>query len=150
VSVGAAVVGADGRLLAIKRRDNGEWVLPGGIVELDEDPQDAVRREVAEETGVAVEPEALTGVYKNMRLGVVSLVFRCRPAAGEAHPTDEASEVAWLTRGQVSGHMAEAFAVRLLDALRGDGPHVRTHDGVHLLPSSRPEARTSEGAPVER
>ena len=42
-------------MLAIKRADNGEWVLPGGIVELDEDPREAVRREVLEETGVQVE-----------------------------------------------------------------------------------------------
>jgi hypothetical protein len=55
---------------------------PAGIVELDEDPRDTVRREVLEETGVTVEPLRLTGVYKNMRLGVVSMVFRCRPLSG--------------------------------------------------------------------
>jgi len=134
VSVGGAVVDPDGRLLAIERRDNGEWELPGGIVELDEDPREAVRREVVEETGVVVELEMLTGVYKNMRLGVVSLVFRCRPLAGEAHPTDEASRVAWLTPEQVGLHMAEAFAIRLLDALDDGGPYVRIHDGTQVLP----------------
>jgi 8-oxo-dGTP diphosphatase len=35
-----------------------------------------------EETGLIVKPVTLTGVYKNMRLGVVALVFRCRPAGG--------------------------------------------------------------------
>jgi 8-oxo-dGTP pyrophosphatase MutT (NUDIX family) len=34
VSVGAAVIREDGRMLAIRRADNGDWVLPGGIVEL--------------------------------------------------------------------------------------------------------------------
>ena len=96
VSAGAAVIREDGRMLAIRRADNGEWVLPGGIVELDEDPRDTVRREVLEETGVTVEPGQLTGVYKNMLLGVVSLVFRCRPVSGAAQPTAEAIEVAWL------------------------------------------------------
>jgi 8-oxo-dGTP diphosphatase len=134
VSVGAAVVRDDGRVLAIKRADNGAWVQPGGVVELDEDPRDAVRREVLEETGVHVEPEALTGVYKNMKRSIVSLVFRCKPVAGEPHPTEEATEVAWLDRGEVISHMAEAFAVRLLDALNDDEtPHVRMHDGEHLL-----------------
>jgi 8-oxo-dGTP pyrophosphatase MutT (NUDIX family) len=33
-------------LSQVKRADNGEWVSPGGIVELDEDPRDTVRREV--------------------------------------------------------------------------------------------------------
>jgi 8-oxo-dGTP diphosphatase len=133
VSVGAAVIREDGRVLAIKRADNGAWVQPGGVVELDEDPRDAVRREVFEETGVRVEPEALTGVYKNMKRGIVSLVFRCRLVAGEPHPTAEATEVSWFDRDQLNREMAEAFAIRLLDALDAGGPHVRVHDGEHLL-----------------
>lgn len=133
VSVGGAVVRADGRVLAIKRRDNGAWVQPGGVMELSEDPHEAVRREVLEETGVLVEPEALTGVYKNMKRGIVSLVFRCRYVGGTPHPTDEASDVAWLNREEVIGHMSEAFAIRLIDALDGDWPRVRIHNGVALL-----------------
>lgn len=78
VSVTAVVVRSDGRILVIKRVDDGRWVPPGGVLELDETPQDGLVREVLEETGYKVEPERLTGVYKNMRLGVVSLVFRCR------------------------------------------------------------------------
>lgn len=133
VSAGAAVVREDGRMLAIRRRDNGAWVQPGGVVELDEDPADTAVREVLEETGVKVEVEALTGVYKNMTRSIVSLVFRCRPIAGEAHPTDEATEVAWLTDQEIRERMAEAFAVRLLDALSGDWPTVRIHNGRHLI-----------------
>ena len=133
VSAGGAVVREAGRMLAIKRADNGEWVLPGGIVELDEDPRDTVRREVLEETGVTVVPGQLTGVYKNMRLGVVSLVFRCRPVSGGAQPTAEATEVAWLDSSQVTGRMVEAFAIRLTDALEADEPRIRIHDGQHLL-----------------
>jgi len=134
VSVGGAVIREDGRMLAIKRADNGEWELPGGIVELDEDPRETVRREVLEETGVTVETGQLTGVYKNMRLGVVSLVFRCRPLLGAAHPSEEATEVAWLGSAQVASRMAEAFAIRLIDALEaGEPPCVRIHDGQHVL-----------------
>jgi 8-oxo-dGTP diphosphatase len=133
VSAGAAVIRTDGRMLAVKRADGGEWVLPGGIVELDEDPRDTVRREVLEETGVTVEPVQLTGVYKNMRLGVVSLVFRCRPVSGAAQPTAEATEVAWLDSTQVIERMTEAFSIRLIDALETDEPRIRIHDGQHLL-----------------
>jgi 8-oxo-dGTP diphosphatase len=92
-----------------------------------------VRREVLEETGVTVEPGQLTGVYKNMRLGVVSLVLRCRPVSGTAQPTAEVTEVAWLDSTQVTGRMPEAFAIRLTDALETDEPHIRIHDGRHLL-----------------
>jgi 8-oxo-dGTP diphosphatase len=133
VSAGGAVIREDGRMLAIKRADNGEWVLPGGIVELDEDPRDTVRREVLEETGVTVEPGQLTGVYKNMRLGVVSLVFRCHPMSGAPRPTAEATEVAWLDSTQVVDRMVEAFAIRLIDALESYEPRIRIHDGQHLL-----------------
>lgn len=134
VSAGAAVIRDDGRVLAIKRRDNGAWVQPGGIVELDEDPRDTVVREVFEETGIKVAAEALTGIYKNMRRGVVSLVFRCCVIGGEPRPTAEAADVAWLTVDEIHERMSGAFGVRLLDALNDGGPYVRVHDGTDLLP----------------
>jgi 8-oxo-dGTP pyrophosphatase MutT (NUDIX family) len=133
VSAAAAVIREDGRVLAIRRADNGEWAPPGGIVELDEDPRDTVRREVLEETGVTVEPGQLTGVYKNMRLGVVSLVFRCRPLSGTPHQTEEATQVEWLDRDQIIEWMTSAFAIRLTDALDAGQPRVRIHDGRELL-----------------
>ncbi len=134
VSVAAVVVDDTDRVLVIQRSDNGAWQLPGGILELDETPEDGMRREVREETGVEVRPERLTGVYKNMKLGVVALVFRARLVSGTPHPTDEATAVDWWPADRVATDMVEAFAVRILDALRTDPtPAVRTHDGVRLL-----------------
>ena len=133
VSVTGIVLRDDGRVLAIKRSDDGRWVPPGGVLELDETPQDGVAREVYEETGLKVQAVRLSGVYKNMRLGVVSLVFRCLPLSGAAQPTAEATEVAWLDSAQVTERMAEAFATRLTDALEMDEPCIRIHDGQHLL-----------------
>ncbi|MER7910925.1 NUDIX domain-containing protein [Streptomyces sp. NPDC096068] len=133
VSVAGAVVREDGRLLAIRRVDNGTWELPGGVLELDETPQEGVVREVLEETGVRVEVERLTGVYKNMARGIVALVFRCRPVGGEARVSDEAGAVEWLTPGEVRERMAEVYAVRLLDAVGGGGPWVRAHDGRRFV-----------------
>ena len=134
VSVAAVVVNDDGQVLVIKRRDNGAWQIPGGVLELDESIQDGLRREVREETGVEVEPERLTGVYKNMNLGVVALVFRARQVAGTPGPTDEATDVAWWTAEQVERDMIEAFAVRILDALQTAQPSaIREHDGEWLL-----------------
>lgn len=127
------VVLRNSHVLAIRERRNGRWVPPGGVLELNEDPHDGVAREVLEETGVYVQAVKLTGVYKNMPLGVVSLTFLCRPLSGEPHPTDEAAEAAWITVDQARTHMVEARAIRVLDALCSDGPFVRTHDGKHLL-----------------
>ncbi|MGI5250085.1 NUDIX hydrolase [Actinacidiphila glaucinigra] len=134
VSVAGAVVREDGRLLAIRRADNGAWELPGGVLELDEAPEDGVRREVWEETGIHVEVDQLTGVYKNTARGIVALVFRCKPSGGAERTSDESTAVDWLTPEEVAQRMSEVFAVRLLDALDSAGPHVRSHDGRHLTP----------------
>jgi ADP-ribose pyrophosphatase YjhB (NUDIX family) len=118
VSVAAAVADASGRLLAVRRRNNGRWEPPGGVLELEETIHDGVVREVLEETSLTVEPEALTGVYKNARRGVVALVLRCRVVDGVAQATAESAEVAWLTQQEVAERMDEAYATRLFDALR--------------------------------
>jgi 8-oxo-dGTP diphosphatase len=134
VSVAGIVVDGEGRALLVRRRDNGHWEPPGGILELDEPITAGVRREVREETGLDVEVESLTGVYKNMTRGIVALVFRCRPVGGTLEPTDEASDFIWATRDQIGDLVTEAYAIRVLDALAGIGrPFVREHDGIRLL-----------------
>jgi 8-oxo-dGTP diphosphatase len=135
VSVAAAVVNEVGDLLAVRRRDNGQWEPPGGVLELDETIQDGLVREVREETGLTVEADYLTGVYKNMRRGIVALVFRCHVVSGKPSASAEASEVRWLTPAQVAELMDEAYATRLLDGLRSGPPAVRIHDGTALLRS---------------
>jgi 8-oxo-dGTP diphosphatase len=80
VSVAGVMIDENGRTLVIQRRDNGHWEPPGGVLEREESIIEGLLREVREETGLIVEPLVLTGVYKNMRLGVVALVFRCQPA----------------------------------------------------------------------
>jgi 8-oxo-dGTP diphosphatase len=135
VSVAAAVVNEVGQLLAVRRRDNGEWEPPGGVLELGETIHDGLVREVLEETGLIIEPDQLTGVYKNMRRGIVALVFRGHVVSGRPSPTAEASEVCWLTPTEVAESMNEAYATRLLDALHPGPPAIRIHDGVALLPS---------------
>ncbi|MFB7589302.1 NUDIX hydrolase [Streptomyces sp. NPDC056169] len=133
VSVAGAVVRDDGRLLAIRRADNGTWELPGGVLELTEAPEAGVAREVLEETGIHVEVDELTGVYKNTTRGIVALVFRCKPSGGTERTSDESTAVDWLTPAEIEDRMSEVYAIRLLDAVDGNGPHVRSHDGRHLI-----------------
>jgi 8-oxo-dGTP pyrophosphatase MutT (NUDIX family) len=136
VSVAAVVTDDHDRVLVIQRRDNGAWQMPGGVLELAESPYAGVRREVHEETGVEVEPQRLTGVYKNMSLGVVALVFRARLVAGTPTATEESVAVDWWTAERVAEDMDTVFALRILDALRDDPtPAVRIHDGKRLLDS---------------
>jgi 8-oxo-dGTP diphosphatase len=133
VSVAAAVLDGAGRLLLIRRADNGHWEPPGGVLELDEDIEAGLVREVKEETGLVVRPQRLTGVYKNMRRGIVAMVFRCEVTSGHVTTSDEVGECRWAEPGEVPALMDEAYAVRLLDAVADGPPAVRAHDGVSLL-----------------
>ena len=132
VSVAGAVIDDEGRFLAIQRRDNDKWEIPGGILELRETPEEGVLREVLEETGVKVHVERLTGVYKNMERGIIALVFRCSVISGRPEETAEARSVAWLSADEIEAQVDEAYAVRFLDALNDDTT-VRAHDGFNLL-----------------
>ena len=132
VSVAGVVVDDAGRVLVIQRRDNGRWEAPGGILERQETFEEGVAREIAEETGVLVQVDRLTGVYKNMTRGIVALVYRCTPLGGHARPMVESVAVDWLTPEQVPERMTPAYAVRVLDAL-ASAPASRAHDGTSVL-----------------
>jgi 8-oxo-dGTP diphosphatase len=134
VSVAGVITDDHGRALLIQRADNHRWEPPGGVLELGEAILDGVRREVREETGLDVEPIALTGVYKNMNRGIVALVFRCKVTGGDLTTTGEVSAFCWVTAPEVPDLAEEAYAVRVMDALSNDHtPAVRHHDGVNLL-----------------
>jgi 8-oxo-dGTP pyrophosphatase MutT (NUDIX family) len=134
VSVSAVITNEVGDVLMIQRRDNGHWEPPGGVLEPAEDILTGLHREVAEETGLDITEQRLTGVYKNMPRGVVALVFRASVAGPAAYRRDnEASAIAWLRPDAVASYCDEAYAVRISDALTGQSPAVRAHDGVRLL-----------------
>jgi 8-oxo-dGTP diphosphatase len=80
----AALFDEHERLLLCRRRDVDLWEMPGGRVEPDESPWDAVRREVAEEVGMSVDVRRLTGLYWRPEREVLVLQFECH---GEGDPT---------------------------------------------------------------
>src|SRR6478672_5838944 len=109
VSVAGIVVNDEGKVLVVKRRDNGEWQPPGGVLELDETIEEGLRREIFEETGIESSVGPLTGVYKNMRLGVIALVFRCTQSSGQIRTSDETEQVKWMSPDEVESTMTPSF-----------------------------------------
>jgi ADP-ribose pyrophosphatase YjhB (NUDIX family) len=97
VGVSGVVVADDRRVLLVKSKECPTWMPIGGMIEPGEEPADAVVREVHEETGVQVVPQRLAGVfdgpdvtYRNGdRAHFVTIVFRCRPVAGEPRVNDD-------------------------------------------------------------
>jgi len=134
VSVAGVIVDGDGRVLLIQRRDDHHWEPPGGVLELGESIDDGLRREVLEETGLSIEPIALTGVYKNMKRGIIALVFRCEITSGQPDTSEETEAFRWAAPDDVEKLASEAYAIRVLDALRNNGPAaIRKHDGKQLI-----------------
>lgn len=135
VSVAGVIVDDAGRALLIKRRDNGKWEPPGGVLERGETIPDALQREVLEETGIKIAlPATLTGVYKNMTGLIVSLVFRCEAIDGTPTTGAETRALRWATREEITELADEAYAIRVLDALDNTSPPaIRAHDGVRLI-----------------
>ena len=134
VSVSGVITDDHGRTLLIQRRDNHHWEPPGGVLELDETIQDGLHREVREETGFDVEPDTLSGIYKNMNRGIVALVFRCKITGGHLTINDEVTAFRWADKATIRQLASDAYAVRVLDALRsGATPVIRHHDGTHML-----------------
>ncbi|GAA1105183.1 NUDIX domain-containing protein [Streptomyces antimycoticus] len=135
MSVAGVIVDDAGRALLIKRRDNGKWEPPGGVLEREETIPDALQREVLEETGIKIAlPATLTGVYKNMTGLIVSMVFRCEAIDGTPTTGAETRALRWATRDEITELADEAYAIRVLDALDNTSPPaVRAHDGVRLI-----------------
>ena len=108
--VGAAVV-HEGRVLAARRtappETAGRWELPGGKVEVGEQPADAVRREVAEELGCEVRVRGWLAPRVEVRAGLALVVAVVELVDGEPRPCEH-DRLRWL-------HAAELDDVDWLD-----------------------------------
>jgi len=102
-SVSAIVLNEAGdQILLIKRRDVPIWALPGGGIDPNESPEEAVVREVWEETGLHVKIIRHTAIYTPInRLSRVTFVYECLPVSGELATSSETREVAFFPLKQL-------------------------------------------------
>jgi ADP-ribose pyrophosphatase YjhB (NUDIX family) len=111
VGVGAIIIESD-RVLLVKRAHppiQGQWSIPGGVLEVGELVRDAAIREAREETGLIVEPGELLGVYdrilrdpeQRVQYHYVLIDFLCRRVGGELRAASDAAEVRWFLREQL-------------------------------------------------
>jgi ADP-ribose pyrophosphatase YjhB (NUDIX family) len=113
LAVSAAII-RDGRVLVARRARGpalGVWTMPGGVVEAGETLEEALKREIDEETGLTIEPVALAGHRevlvrdgdKQLSRHFVILCFASRWIAGEPRLNDELAEARWLRPAELAG-----------------------------------------------
>ena len=134
LAVSAAIMRA-GKVLIVRRARKpalGVYTLPGGVVEAGETLEEAVRREVREETALDIEPVALAGhreviirdAQARTERHFVILCFASRWLSGEPQLNDELDEARWIDPADLAGlktteglaEIVAAAAARLPDA----------------------------------
>lgn len=98
-----------GRVLIIRRTDNGNWALPGGGIDIGESLRDAAIHEVTEETKITCRICGLVGIYTNPNHRIeytsngevrqeFSIVLTAEAVTGSPTPSEETSQVVWAER----------------------------------------------------
>lgn len=113
----------------IRRSDNGNWAVPGGVIDLGESVAQAAVRETLEESGIACAVTGLVGIYSDPRHVIFytgngearqefSIVLTARPLGGQPTPSDESSEVRWVPEAELPGYtMDRSMRIRINDFL---------------------------------
>lgn len=113
------------RILLVRRGRppfKGRWALPGGFVEPTETVEEAVVRELREETGLSARPRHIVGVYsgprRDPRRSTATVAFWMEGRGGPARGADDAQAAAWQPLGPVTRGLAFDHDRIVRDALR--------------------------------
>ena len=113
-----------GSILLIQRKHSpfqGSWALPGGFVEYGEKTEDALIREMSEETGLKIKIRALLGVYsdpsRDPRGHTVTVVYLVEPVGGVVNAGDDAMSVKFFKADELP-KLAFDHAIIVKDAFQ--------------------------------
>ncbi|WP_033776393.1 NUDIX hydrolase [Salinispora cortesiana] len=111
VAVTVFVTDSKGRVLLIRRTDNGLWAIPGGAQDFGEYIAETAVRETKEESGVDIRVAGVVGIYTDPKHvmsysdGEVrqqfSICFLGECLGGNPTPSSESSEVRWVSRAEL-------------------------------------------------
>lgn len=124
VGVGGVVI-SNGRALLVRRGNapsQGEWSIPGGLLEVGETLVEGVRRELEEETGIRVKVHEVIDVFEKITLDAegktlyhfVVLDYLCERAGGEPKPGSDVMEVAWVAEADVDSYSLTAAVKQVI------------------------------------
>ncbi len=124
IGVGGVVI-SDGRVLLVRRGSpplQGQWSIPGGILESGETLIEGVRRELAEETGIDVRVGTLIEVFERIdrdpsgkaQYHFVVLDYLCEAVRGIALAGSDVSEVAWAAPFELEKYSLTEIAGRVI------------------------------------
>ena len=118
VSVAGAIFPPDRTsVLLIKRRDVPVWVLPGGGIEPEETPEEAILREILEETGFTVKIDRLVGDYSPLnRLARQTQLFECSILEGTASLNAECKEIQFFPLSKLPKKIPPPYQEWIADA----------------------------------
>ncbi|GFO53156.1 DNA mismatch repair protein MutT [Geomonas sp. Red276] len=125
-SVVAVIVDSEGQVLLTQRRVppfQGEWVMPGGKIDLGEPIVKALKREVREEVGLEVEVGDLVDIFEHVTPGednyhFIIIYYRCAPLFCDVkHNEEEVQEARWVKPADFNQYKIPAGARFILDKM---------------------------------
>jgi len=109
VAVGAMIFNDQEQLLLCEHtyRRLHPWGLPGGDLKISEDPQDGIKREILEETGLSVQEARLLLVENSTGIHQVTVTYLCTGVNGTFIPNEEVSSIRYFDTDKLPGLFQE-------------------------------------------
>ncbi len=135
-TVGAVIFNPDNKILLCKTHKwDGKYVIPGGHIELGEEMEDALRREILEETGLEIYDIKLIGLKESIysdtfheKKHFIFIDYVCKTDSYEVRLNEEAQEYKWIDLSEINNYRLEGFTKALLEKI-GD----KNSDGVKIF-----------------